>query len=447
MSEQWKTTTIRQCLVESFAGEWGTDPKPGNTKVLRATDIDDDGHVVGPGAIRQLPIGKLTSKRLLDGDILLEGSGGGPGKPVGRVAYFEASNHYEVAVCSNFFKTLRPKRSEVEPRFLLRKLAWFYRQPALLTLQQQTTGIINLKFEEYLSAQIEMPETIVEQQKLAQVFDTLDIAIHETEAVIAKLNAAKQGLLHDLLTRGIDTNGELRLPQAEAPQLYKESPLGWIPREWDTASLGDLAESLVDGPFGSNLKTAHYVGDPGVRVVRLQNILSGEYDDTERAFISDRHATSLARNRVTAGDALIASLGDASYPVGRSCCYPEELPDAINKADCFRFRSASRCLNEFVMHSMNGAAARKQVRGYEQGVTMKRINLGNLRRIEIAIPLISEQEQVVERLAVTLQQIASTEHLLQKLRYQKFGLMDDLLTGCVRVTPLLDKAARQKDCA
>lgn len=163
MSEPWKLTTIRQCLDESFAGEWGSDPRPGNAKVLRATDIDDDGHVVGPGAIRQLPIGKLTAKRLLDGDILLEGSGGGPGKPVGRVAYFAANEHYETAICSNFFKTLRPKCSEVEPRFLLRKLAWFYQQPALLTLQQQTTGIINLKFEEYLSAQIEIPETIAEQ--------------------------------------------------------------------------------------------------------------------------------------------------------------------------------------------------------------------------------------------------------------------------------------------
>ncbi len=217
--------------------------------------------------------------------------------------------------------------------------------------------------------------------------------------------------------------------------------------EWSTASLGDLAESLVDGPFGSNLKTAHYVQNPGVRVVRLQNILSGEYDDSERAFISERHAASLARNRVTAGDALIASLGDASYPVGRSCCYPADFPDAINKADCFRFRSSSRRLNEFVMHSMNGAAARRQVRGYEQGVTMKRINLGNLRRIEIAVPPVAEQKQVVERVAVAQLQIESTVQLLQKLRHEKAGLMDDLLTGRVRVMPLLAAAGREKECA
>jgi hypothetical protein len=82
------------------------------------------------------------------------------------------------------------------------------------------------RFDEYLSA-----------NSKRSVLDTLDTAIHETEAIIAKLKAVKQGLLHDLLTRGIAANGELRPPQAEAPHLYKASPLGWIPKE-DEPTLG-----------------------------------------------------------------------------------------------------------------------------------------------------------------------------------------------------------------
>ncbi|MBF0414460.1 MAG: restriction endonuclease subunit S [Magnetococcales bacterium] len=221
---------------------------------------------------------------------------------------------------------------------------------------------------------------------IAQILDTLDTSIRETEAIIAKLKAVKQGMLHDLLTRGLDANGELRPPQPEAPHLYKESPLGWIPREWNTCALGDVADSLVDGPFGSNLKTAHYVADPGVRVVRLQNIQLGEYDDSDQAFISSQHAASLARHCVTGGDVLIASLGDNNYPVGRACGYPVELPNAINKADCFRFRARDGLRNAFVVLFMNGLGAREQVRRYEQGVTMKRINLGNLRRVMVSIP-------------------------------------------------------------
>lgn len=277
-----------------------------------------------------------------------------------------------------------------------------------------------------------------EQRAIVQILDTLDTAIRETEALIDKLKAIKQGLLHDLLTRGIHPNGQLRPPQSEAPQLYKESPLGWIPREWEVDLLGSVAESLIDGPFGSNLKTAHYVGNPGVRVVRLQNIQQEGYDDSDRAFISDKHAISLSRNQVVGGDVLIASLGDDNYPVGRACCYPADLPNAVNKADCFRFRANSRCQNEFITLFMNCALVRRQVRGYEQGVTMKRINLGNLRRILVTLPELAEQERIVERMRVLQGHIEIAKLQYGKLQQQKSGLMDDLLTGRVRVTPLLE---------
>jgi type I restriction enzyme S subunit len=278
-----------------------------------------------------------------------------------------------------------------------------------------------------------------EKQHIAQILDTLDIAIQQTEAFIAKLNAAQLGLLHDLLTRGIDANGELRTPQIDAPHLYQASPVGWIPIGWTYLTLKEAAESIIDGPFGSNLKTEHYVPDSGVRVVRLQNIQLGGYDDTDRAFISDKHAASLARNRVTAGDALIASLGDDSYPIGRSCLYPADLPDAVNKADCFRFRGKSTCRNAYVALFMNSLAARRQIRGYEQGVTMKRINLGNLKRVCVSLPRAAEQELIIDRAATAAAQIDANVRQLRKLRHQRLGLSDDLLTGRVRVSSLLTK--------
>jgi type I restriction enzyme S subunit len=66
-----------------------------------------------------------------------------------------------------------------------------------------------------------------------------------------------------------------------------ELPPGW---EWTT--LGNLATSFVDGPFGSKLKTEHYTSD-GVRVIRLQNIGDGRFLDDDKAFISPEHAANL----------------------------------------------------------------------------------------------------------------------------------------------------------
>ena len=74
-----------------------------------------------------------------------------------------------------------------------------------------------------------------EQRRIAEILDTLDEAIRKTEQVIAKLQQMKQGLLHDLLTRGIDDNGELRDPDRH-PEQFKDSPLGRIPREWEVAT-------------------------------------------------------------------------------------------------------------------------------------------------------------------------------------------------------------------
>lgn len=435
MSEPWKSTTIRQCLVESFAGEWGSDPKPGNAKVLRATDIDDDGHVVGPGAVRQLPIGKLTSKRLLDGDILLEGSGGGPGKPVGRVAYFKAIDHHEVAVCSNFFKTLRPKRSEVEPRFLLRKLAWLYKQPALLTFQQQTTGIINLKFEEYLSAQIEIPEAIIEQEKLAQVLDTLDTTIHETEAIIGKLKAVKQGLLDDLLTRGVDANGELRLPYAEAPHLYKESPLGWIPKEWDVVTLESVSKLVTSG----SRDWARFYADSGALFVRIGNLtrehINFRYEST--IYVRPPRNADGQRTRLESGDILISITAD----LGIIGVVPDGLSEAyINQHIALVRPDLNVVDSRFVGHYLAGPIAQTYLSKLNDGGAKAGLNLPTIRGLVTTKPHRAEQNMIATRLDEIDNRIQNAMTESAKLQHLKDGLMDDLLTGRVRVTSLLSDA-------
>jgi type I restriction enzyme S subunit len=94
-----------------------------------------------------------------------------------------------------------------------------------------------------------------EQLRIAEILSTLDEAIEQTEALIGKYQSIKTGLMHNLFTRGLTPDGRLRPTRADAPHLYKESPLGWIPKEWETRTIGDIADSLVDGPFGSNLKT------------------------------------------------------------------------------------------------------------------------------------------------------------------------------------------------
>ena len=75
--------------------------------------------------------------------------------------------------------------------------------------------------------------------KIAHILSTVDDLIERTEALIAKYRGIKPGLMHDLLTRGVDTSGRMRPSREEAPGLYRESALGWVPREWDESTLGE----------------------------------------------------------------------------------------------------------------------------------------------------------------------------------------------------------------
>jgi len=297
----------------------------------------------------------------------------------------------------------------------------------------------NIKGSAVLALVVPAPP-LPEQRKIAEVLETVDEAIRKTEQIIAKLRQVKQGLLHDLLTRGIGDNGELRDPDRH-PEQFKDSPLGRIPKGWAVQILDDVLESAVDGPFGSNLKTQHYVEAPGVRVVRLQNIGVGKFLDHEKAWVSARHASSISRHEVRSGDFLVACLGDPTHPFARSCLYPPEFPPGIVKADCFRLRPNHRASALFLSDVLNTPRWRRGLAGlvHRSGVSRDRINLGKLRRLMIPLPPVAEQQCLGEALEAMKARRERELRELGKLRLLKQGIMEDLLTGRVRVNPLLER--------
>jgi len=248
---------------------------------------------------------------------------------------------------------------------------------------------------------------IAEQRKIGQILDTLDTAIRETEALIDKLKAVKQGLLHDLLTRGIDANGQLRPPQSEAPQLYKESPLGWIPKEWDLTQLGkfaalqrghDIVEAkLAPGPFpvisSSGIVGYHNASTssgPNVVVGRKGSIGTVHYVETDIwAHDTSLFVTNFFGNYEKFVFYLFKYLDLGQYGT----------------------KSGSPSLNRNDVHPL-----------------------------PIGRPSLDEQNGIVRILDSQNDEVSRSEQELDKLMKLKAGLMDDLLTGRIRVTPLLESA-------
>jgi type I restriction enzyme S subunit len=362
------------------------------------------------------------------GDVLLNSTGTGT---IGRSCTFAASGSF---IVDGHVTVIRPKPHAADGRWIESLLRSPWGQTHLeARCFSGSTNQVELSRAELAGTVIPLPP-VSEQLRISEILDAIDEVTRSTTVLMRKLELTRQGLLCDLLTRGVDDNDELRDPDLH-PSEFHDTSLGRRPRIWSLAELGSLVAEAVDGPFGSNLKTEHYVPEPGVRVVRLQNIGRGRFEEQDRAFITEGHAAGLGRHAVVPGDLLVASLGDEQHPFARACMYPPHLSGGIVKADCFRLRFLTALADaRYVMHVLNCPATRRGLSGLAQGVTRDRVNLGSLKRFVLAVPPVAEQERIAESSDRLTRRIRDEATSLAKLRRLKQGLMDDLLTGRVRVS-------------
>lgn len=198
-----------------------------------------------------------------------------------------------------------------------------------------------------------------------------------------------------------------------------------LPKGWTLKRLDELVErrtDIVDGPFGSNLKSAHYT-DEGARVVRLQNIGYGQFLDAE-AFISLGHYETLRKHSVEEGDLLFASLGER---LPRTCIAPNLNGPAIVKADCIRVRLAPGVNRRFVLFSTLRPDATRWADDAIHGLGRPRLGLAAIREFPIPWPDESEQQAIVEALDLQLSRLDVAESRVRALSIRLDKLKSSIL--------------------
>jgi type I restriction enzyme S subunit len=282
---------------------------------------------------------------------------------------------------------------------------------------------------------------LLQQRRIAEILSTVDEAIEQTEALIAKYQQIKAGLMHDLFTRGLspeasakgDVTWTLRPTRAEAPHLYKESPLGWIPKEWEVKRLGAILKEcggyLQTGPFGSQLH-AHEYQKEGVPVVMPQDINDGIISTGHIARIVERKAEELSRHRMRVGDVVIARRGELT----RAAAVAESHEGWLCGTGCFLLRLGRSALHsDFASCVYRHDLIQRQIGGMAVGTTMASLNNAVMARLFFPFCDPEEQSGITERLNNLDQCLWRFQNEVTKLRQQKHGLMHDLLTGRVRV--------------
>jgi type I restriction enzyme S subunit len=329
--------------------------------------------------------------------------------------------------CNEAIAILQPKDGRLDPSWLYHALP---RAASSVVTDTAVKGA-TLNKAKMAEMSLRLPPSS-EQAIIAKVLDTLDTAIHETEAIIAKLEAVKQGLLHDLLTRGIDANGELRPPQAEAPQLYKQSPLGWIPKEWDITTLEAVSSTVTSG----SRDWARFYADSGALFVRIGNLtrehINLRFDST--MYVRPPRNADGQRTRLEPGDILISITAD----LGIVGVVPDGIGEAYINQHIALVRPSHGVVNpRFVGHYLASPVAQTYICKMNDAGAKAGLNLPTVRGLLTVRPDRMEQNLISERLDEIVNRIQNSTTESAKLRELKSGLMDDLLTGRVRVTPLL----------
>ena len=236
--------------------------------------------------------------------------------------------------------------------------------------------------------------------------------------------------MHDLFTRGVDAHGRLRPTHEQAPDLYKQSELGWIPKEWEGPTIGDLAPRVGSGvtPTGGS----EVYRNEGVIFIRSQNVTHEGLDLSDVAFIDEKTHKAMSNSEVFGFDVLLNITGAS---IGRCCYLPSNIGNANTNQHVCCIRTSAPCEADAVYLSsvLSSHIGQNQIFRLNAGGNREGLNYQQLRGFRVPWPLPDEREEIAKRLNKTKIRVGAESKLLAKLRLQKSGLMQDLLTGKVRV--------------
>lgn len=362
---------------------------------------------------------RMTKGWVQDQDVLINKDGA----QTGKVGYYRNTANTLVCINEHLFR-LRGKSDLITQQYLYYLLL---SQDGQNQIRARISGSaqpgLKSTFAERLSFVI--PNSLPEQEKIADVLSQIDRSIEQTRRLIKKQQRIKRGLMSDLLTKGIDESGCLR---SERMHQFKDSPMGKVPVEWDIERFEDITPK--DSPIRYGIVQPGHYDYTGVKVAGIYTINS----DFENWHMSSRRIEqSYAGSRIKPGDVLLSIKGST----GNVGVVPEGHEGNISR-EIARIRLREGINPYFVRFVMLSDLFQKYLANAEVGTTRAEISIKVLRKLYMCIPPLPEQTMIAVRVSSVEKVIEVYQHELDKLLLLKLALMQDLLTGRKRVTALLD---------
>jgi type I restriction enzyme S subunit len=301
---------------------------------------------------------------------------------------------------NNFFKINYDKK-KIDKEYLICYLKSPRTHKEILT-KAGTSTIPDLNHKDFYSIQIPVP-TLIEQSIIASALNDSDDYISSLEKLIEKKREIKQGVTQELLRPKIS---------------------------WETYSLGDIGRTF--GGLSGKSKSDFSEGE--FPYIPFMNIMSNPIIDTDYFdYVNIRNGES--QNLALKGDLFFNGSSETPEEVGMCSVLLEDIPNLYLNSFCFGYRINNnlKINGLYLSYYFRSKEGRKLFFSMAQGATRYNLSKSNFNKLIVPIPSIQEQNEIAKILFDIDSEIKILELKLDKAKSIKQGMMQNLLTGKIRL--------------
>jgi len=279
----------------------------------------------------------------------------------------------------------------------------------------QGSSVYHLYADNLANFKVVLPP-LNEQQKIADILSTLDDQIQQTDQLIKRTKELKKGLMQKLVIKGTGHSS------------FKETEVGKIPVTWTIAKVDDIADFVGSGVTPRGGQKVYKV--EGIPFIRSQNVYPEGLVLEDIVYIDKETNKKMNRSEVQENDVLLNITGAS---IGRCTYVPVGFGKAnVNQHVCI-IRSNGRVLPTYLSNYINSSLGQIQIKKSLNGSSREGLNYQQVRALLIAIPPIEEQQKISNILGTVDNRIRENTFTMERLLALKKGLMQQLLTGKIRV--------------
>jgi type I restriction enzyme, S subunit len=414
----WKTAKLEELINLVIGGDWGKhsdylDKDFVLVHCIRASEIKKWEVEKGKtAALRKIAKTSFEKRKLIEGDILVEISGGGPEQPVGRAILIDkevlAFRPEIPKVCTNFFRLIR-LNSEISPKFINQYLQFFYKAGKTVDFQAGSNNLRNLKFKDYVTIHIPLPP-LPEQHlivaKIEELFSELDNAVENLKKAKEQLKVYRQAVLKwafegkltaewrkERESQNTEYQSEKEEVRVAAEQEIKYFPTSKLPKGWKWDKLGNHAfvTKLAGFEFTSHVK---YKDEGEIPVIRAQNVSKEGFIERNFIYVDRQIMEKLPRSRVFGGEVLMVFVGAGLGNVG---IVPKNK-DFFLGPNVAKIAVNDGHNNKFIYYFLSSTLGFGNINEMSKATAQGSISMGNIREVSIPIVPIKEQNKIIQEI-------------------------------------------------